>query len=71
MRRDVAEHFAAGRTATTTHLAGCHGKQAFDTRPDAERVLKLAHRRNGRVPLNTYRCISCHHWHIGANSSQQ
>jgi hypothetical protein len=45
-------------------VAGCSGKRVYETKEVAERLAKRTRRdRNCRV--SAYRCIHCHHWHIG------
>lgn len=47
---------------------GCHGKQSFDTRHDAQRVIhrRSINRHQSRGRCEPYRCHSCGRWHVGA-----
>ncbi len=68
MRRDVAAY--ASLPARTNQIsAGCYGKQGFNSRHDANKVLKRTTRRSDQ-PLNVYRCVECGDWHIGTTSKQ-
>ena len=53
-------------------LIGCIGKEPFETKGAAIRVLerqrkeKRLHRNKGRAQPRPYLCSNCHHWHIGS-----
>jgi len=42
--------------------AGCQGKQAFHSQPDAQRAM---HREETRRTCAPYRCPHCGSWHVG------
>ncbi len=53
-------------------LAGCTGKEAFDSYGEAHRVQKRRVKRGRsrksdreRAKMQVYRCRACHSWHIG------
>jgi hypothetical protein len=47
-------------------LTACHGKRRYRQFQDAERARKNMRRSSDiRDPLESYKCTTCHGWHIG------
>lgn len=51
------------------YFATCFGKEAFDDRRVADKVVKRLKRR--RPAINVYRCKACHKWHIGGAEAKK
>jgi hypothetical protein len=49
----------------TGESAMCRGKKAFFTYYQATRAAKNLNRHHDTAKANIYRCVVCHHYHVG------
>lgn len=47
------------------YASDCQGKQVFESKASALRILRLRAKRGRRDNLLPYRCPYCHQWHLG------
>lgn len=65
--RDLQERLAEAEADPGKVLAGCEGKQAFETKPEADQALKRLARSSRGRRRNVYRCPLCKRWHMGSS----
>jgi len=56
----------------SSEVAGCIGKERFETRDQAERVRKrMARNHSHGRHVGVYRCDYCGGWHIGSSNERK